>query len=67
MGLFRRAQIRFGDDLQQRHAGPVQVDQGRRAAAFAEPSARARHRVGQLAGVLLQVGPRNADALDLGP
>jgi len=52
LGFRRAVNVRRGDDLQQRHAGAVEVDQ---AVAVAG--------VGQLAGVLLQVGADDPDAL----
>ncbi len=64
--FFGRANVRLGDDLQQRHAGTVQVDEGHRAAAFAQAgSGHSLDRVYQLAGILLQVGPRDPNSLNL--
>jgi hypothetical protein len=51
----RRLEVGLGDDLQQRRAGPVQVDD---AVVDAEPAGGL---VQQLAGVLLQVRPADAD------
>ena len=52
-GLFRRAHVRLGDDLQQRGAGAVQVDAGQAVEVLVQG----------LAGVLLQVGAGDADLL----
>ena len=52
-GLLRRADIGFGDDLHQRDAGPVQVDQRLGGVLV----------VDRLAGILLQVKAGDADNL----
>ena len=51
------------DDLDERHAGPVEVDQ--RVPAAVDPAARAAD-VGRLAGVLLEVRPLDADTRAVG-
>ncbi len=53
--IFHRAQVRLGDDLQQRHPGPVKVHQRM-------PFALLVH-VEQLAGVLFQMHAADTDAL----
>ena len=45
--------VRFADDLDQRHAGPVQVDKAQRLVLV----------VNQLPRILLHVDPRNPDPL----
>ena len=50
IGFVGAAQVRFGDDLHQRHAGPVQIHQ-------ADPV-----RMNRLAGVFFQMRPADADA-----
>ena len=55
-GRDRIADIGLADDLDQRNAGPVQIDVTEPVAVF-EPV------VNRLAGVVLEVDPRDADAL----
>ena len=57
-GFFRIAHVRFGDDLDQRRAGPVQVDAGHGPSGFVGERFMQR-----FAGVFLQVGVVNAHAL----
>ena len=57
-GVVGRAQVGLRDDLEQRDAGPVVVHEGVLGAVDAAAAAL----VGGLAGVLLQVGPGDADA-----
>ena len=52
VGLVRAGNVRLGDDLQQRHPGPVQVHQ------------RVQPRMCVLARVLFQMGAVDADAFD---
>ena len=54
-----RADVGPADDLDERHAGAVEVDQ--RGVAAVDAAAGAAD-VGRLAGVLLEVGPLDADA-----
>ena len=57
-GLLAAADVRAAHDLDERHAGAVEVDQ-RLVAAVDPPAGPAD--VGRLAGVLLEVGPLDAD------
>ena len=52
-GLLRAADVRLGDDFHQRHAGPVEIDEGEAGMLV----------VDRLAGVLLDVQPFDADVL----
>ena len=52
--LFRCAHIRFADDLHQRHARAVEIDEGQRRMLV----------VHRLAGILLQMQPRHANGAD---
>jgi hypothetical protein len=56
-GLGRAADVRFRHDLDQRHAGPVEVEQ-RLGGRVDAPTVT---QVDRLAGVLLLVGPLDAD------
>ena len=53
-GLLGGPDVRLGDDLHQRRAGPVEVDEADLAAAGVGG-------VDELGGVLLEVGPGDAD------
>ena len=53
-GLLGRPDVGIGDDLHQRHAGPVEVDE-------ADPAAVGAGGVDELRRVLLEVGPGDAD------
>ena len=57
-GLLGAADVGPADDLDERHAGPVEVDQ--RGVAAVDPAAAAAD-VRRLAGVLLEVRPLDAD------
>src|SRR6266542_3963122 len=58
-GLLGRADVRLRDDLDERHAGPVVVDQR----VLGLRDAPGRSHVGGLAGVLLHVHPSDADPM----
>ncbi len=62
-GLLRCADVRPRDDLHERHACPVEVDQ--RMGAAVDPST-ATAEVGALAGVLFEVGALHPDACAVG-
>ena len=59
LGLLRGADVGTADDLDQRHAGPVEVDQ---RVVAAMDAATAAADVRRLAGVLFQVGSLDTDA-----